>query len=271
VTIVRPYARFVTDRTRDFDDPGAHRHTGAPKRKIRTGDRLCRNSRQMKGNTKNAPVSPDISITRSTRAHIREEKPMSKKLISVALLITVLGVTTACAQDTATKAAAEDTTTTSPTPTAGDDAATTKATPSEAGSTPADDGVATFNEKFVYESGLEVTVSKVQRHRFSQYAAGYKAGDIGVSFKVKIKNGTGETFDSDLLTLDVIGGPDGEAAESVYDMSNDFDGFSGKITDGRSGTASFGVAFPKGTDIQPIQIQISPDFESDTSIFEGKV
>jgi hypothetical protein len=197
---------------------------------------------------------------------------MSKKIISIALLITVLGVTTACTPNTATKAAAGDTATaTSATPAAGEDAATTKATPTDKDSTPADDGVASFNEKFVYENGLEVTVSKVQRHRFGQYAAGYKVGDIGVSFKVKIKNGTGETFDSDLFTLDVIGGPDGEAAESVYDSSNDFEGFSGKITNGRSGTASFGVAFPKGTDIQPIQIQISPDFESDTSIFEGKV
>lgn len=137
---------------------------------------------------------------------------------------------------------------------------------------PVDPGVAKVgvSQWFTYEDGLKVQVTKVSRFTIGRYSAGGKPGDKGVEVTVTIKNGTGEVFDSELATVELASGPNGDQAESVFDGDRGLSGgFTGSIPVGKSKTAKYGFAIPKGH--KAVEIEVAPSWEHNGSHFEGTV
>ncbi|MDT7653330.1 MAG: hypothetical protein QOI36_4736 [Pseudonocardiales bacterium] len=79
---------------------------------------------------------------------------------------------------------------------------------------------------------------------------------------------TKKTADLSLTTVHLAYGPNGNAAEAVYDM--DFGmGFSGSVTPGKAKTARFGFTVPKN---QTIDVEVEPGFlDYESCHFEGVV
>jgi len=136
-----------------------------------------------------------------------------------------------------------------------------------------DDGVAAFGERFRYKDGLVVTVTKPAKFKPSQYAAGHKRGNVGVLITVKIQNTSAEPFDAAIVQVDMKAGEDGNAASDVVDLGGSIElgtGFSGTIAAGRSATAKYGFSI-RPADVGLINVEVTPDFEHEPSIFEGKL
>lgn len=124
---------------------------------------------------------------------------------------------------------------------------------------------------FTYEDKLQVQVTKMTRFKISAYAAGGKPGDVGVAVTVTIKNSTGSTFDASLAQVNLAVGPNGDEAESVYDSEQNLSGgFTGSIPAGRSKTAKFGFAVPKGQQSKLIA-EVTPSYDYVGTFFEGSV
>jgi hypothetical protein len=133
---------------------------------------------------------------------------------------------------------------------------------------PEEPGVAKVGptEWFTYEDGLKVQVTKLARAKISQYASGGKPGGTAVVVTVTIRNGSGTTFDTSLVTVKVSSGPNGDEAEQVYDTG--IEEFSGSIPKGRAKTARYEFAVPKAHYGQ-VLVEVAPSFEHNGSHFEG--
>ena len=97
----------------------------------------------------------------------------------------------------------------------------------ENGAAPA---AAEVGEKFTYDDGLAVEITKTSNVRASQYASGADSGDAVTVFTVRITNGTEATIDADLVGVEADYGQEGDPAETVYDSDGpaDAEGMSGK-------------------------------------------
>jgi hypothetical protein len=71
-----------------------------------------------------------------------------------------------------------------------------------------------------------------------------------------------------MLSVSCSYGEDGQSSESIFD-----DGLDGspttKLLAGRSLSVPWGCELPKGE--QVLQVEVSPDMDSETAIFTGKV
>lgn len=122
---------------------------------------------------------------------------------------------------------------------------------------------------FTYEDGLKVQVTKLSKFKIGQYAAGGTPGGTGVIVTVTIRNGTKATFDTSDVQITVTSGPNGDAADTVYDSDKGLaGGFEGSIPAGRVKTARAGFAVPAGH-LGQVQIEIQPSYEHNSSFFEG--
>lgn len=134
--------------------------------------------------------------------------------------------------------------------------------------TPEDTGPQVFglNDPVSYETGVEVSLSKFTRATSSSYAS--PGNTPYVKFTVKIKNGSDATVDTTSLSVSCSYGVDGQSSESIFD-----DGLNGspttKLLADRSLSVAWGCELPKGE--QVLQVEVSPDFESETAIFTGSV
>jgi len=134
--------------------------------------------------------------------------------------------------------------------------------------TPSDTGpdVYGLSDGVEYDSGLELALSKFTRATSSSYAA--PENTPYVKFTVKIKNGSDATVDTTSMTVSCSYGVDGQSSESIFD-----DGLNGspttKLLAGRSLSVAWGCELPKGE--QVLQVEVTPDYESETAIFTGKV
>ncbi len=91
-----------------------------------------------------------------------------------------------------------------------------------------------------------------------------------VQFTIKIKNGGTETLDTTGLTVNCSYGEDGRSSESIFDSEHDLDGGPDtKLLAGRSINVTWGCELPKKQKI--IQIEVSPDMDSESAIFTGNV
>ncbi|MFJ4790985.1 hypothetical protein [Streptomyces sp. NPDC088794] len=133
---------------------------------------------------------------------------------------------------------------------------------------PADTGPQIFglNDTAEYETGVEVTLSNFSRGVSSAYAA--PENTPYVKFTVKVKNGSETTIDTSLLTVSCSYGEDGQSSESIFDEGLD-GGPDTKLLAGRSINVPWGCEMPKGA--SEIQIEVSPDMDSEAAIFTGKV
>lgn len=133
--------------------------------------------------------------------------------------------------------------------------------------TPTDSNLTTVGGTVSYEDGTKVTVTKVARVRFSD--SSYGARGVGVAVYVKITAGSA-TMDLNGALTELTYGADGTEAEQVFDSAKGFDGgFSSTVAPGRSATAKYGFAVPAGQSV--VSVQVTPDFSSETAIFEGKI
>lgn len=122
---------------------------------------------------------------------------------------------------------------------------------------------------FTYEDGLKVQVTRLGRFKIGPYAAGGKPGGTGVIVTVTIRNGSKATFDTSSVQITVTSGPNGDAADTVYDSDKGLSGgFEGSIPPGRVKTAKAGFAVP-AAHMGQIQVEIQPSYEHNSSFFEG--
>ena len=129
-------------------------------------------------------------------------------------------------------------------------------------------GTAAVGEVISYENGVKVQVVSVRRVSFSDIS--YGSNGSGVAAVVKITNGAGEVLDLSLADVELTYGADGQQSEQVYDTEKGFNGgLDTKLANGRSATAKYGFAVPKGA--TTVSVQVTPDFGSETAIFEGRV
>lgn len=139
---------------------------------------------------------------------------------------------------------------------------------SAASEPPADtsNNTAKIGETLTYEDGIAVTVVSVKRTSFSDVS--YGARGTGVAVVVKITNGGAETLDLAMSDVELTYGADGQQSEQVFDLEKGFEGgFDTKLAHGRTATAKYGFAVPRG--VSAVSVQVTPDFSSETAIFEG--
>ncbi|MDX2972776.1 DUF4352 domain-containing protein [Kribbella solani] len=143
--------------------------------------------------------------------------------------------------------------------------------PEETTSPPDDPGVAKIGatQWFTYEDGLKVQVAKATRYKIGEYASGGTPGESGIIVTVTIRNGTKKTADLSMTTVKLAYGANGDQAEQVFDSEHGVgSGFEGSATPGRSRTAKFAFAVPKGR--QRLDIEVEPGFLDYESVhFEG--
>ncbi|MGW7254421.1 hypothetical protein [Streptomyces sp. NPDC054834] len=140
----------------------------------------------------------------------------------------------------------------------------------EASPTPdeTDDGVYALTDTVTYESDVEVSLSGFKRTVSGAYADPENTSYVG--FTVKIKNGGSKTFDATMLTVNCSYGKDGHSSEEVYDSDAGLNGGPDtKLLAGRSINVPWGCELPKNQKL--IQIEVTPDFDSEAAIFTGSV
>ena len=192
-----------------------------------------------------------------------------------ALAVVGLAVT-GCAANEATKQTATTgaSSSSTPAPTEGDSPFDDTAPPAVEETptpTPEEPGIAKVGatEWFTYEDGLKVQVTKLTRFKIGEYAAGGKPGGTGVIVTVTIRNGTKKVFDANSVQINVTSGPNGDAADTVYDSDKALSGgFEGSVPAGRVKTAKAGFAVP-AAHMKDVQVEIVPSYEHDPSFFEG--
>jgi len=136
----------------------------------------------------------------------------------------------------------------------------------EAEETGGSDGPYALTDTVAYENDVEVSLSKFTRATSSEYAS--PENTPYVKFTIKVVNGSSSTVDATGLAANCSYGEDGQTSESIFD-----EGLDGapttKLLAGRSINVPWGCELPKGE--QVLQIEVSPDFESEAAIFTGSV
>jgi hypothetical protein len=120
-----------------------------------------------------------------------------------------------------------------------------------------------------YEDGLTVQVLTAKRYTIPEINSGVQPGDVGVLVTVRISNGAPGVVDLTECIVTLKAGTDGLEAERVFDDVAG-DGFGSRVAPGRKATATLGFAVPKAN-LPLVNIEVSPAFDYEASIFEGKV
>jgi hypothetical protein len=117
-----------------------------------------------------------------------------------------------------------------------------------------------------YENNVSVSLNGFTRAVSSEYATPENTAYL--KFTIKVDNKSGKTLDVTGLSVNCQYGEVGKEGEGIFD-----DGLNGspstRLLGGRSITVPWGCALPKGE--KHIQIEVSPDFESEPGIFTGEV
>ncbi|WP_328544669.1 hypothetical protein [Streptomyces europaeiscabiei] len=129
-----------------------------------------------------------------------------------------------------------------------------------------DDGVFALDDTVIYDSDVEVTLSGFKRGVSSEYAS--PENTPYAKFTIKIVNGSDVTVDANEMTVDCAYGDEGKEGEGIYD-----DGLDGlpdtRILAGRSLTVPWACELPRSETF--LQIEVSPDYDSEEAIFTGNV
>ncbi|MFF0162060.1 hypothetical protein ACFYRY_31645 [Streptomyces sp. NPDC005263] len=131
-----------------------------------------------------------------------------------------------------------------------------------------DDGVYALDDTVTYDSDVDVSLSKFSRAVSGEYAS--PENTPYVKFTVKVVNGGDKTLDATMLTVNCSYGKDGSSSEAIFDSDAGLDGGPDtKVLAGRSLNVPWGCELPKGEKL--LQIEVAPDFDSETAIFTGSV
>ncbi|GAA2108928.1 hypothetical protein [Streptomyces synnematoformans] len=120
-----------------------------------------------------------------------------------------------------------------------------------------------LTEPVLYETGVEVTLSKFERATSSEWAA--PADTPYVKFNVKITNGSEESIDLNEMLVECQYGD--STGEQIFD--DGLDTPTTHLRPGRTMDLPTGCELP--ADESYVQIEMAPDFESETAIFAGTV
>lgn len=119
-----------------------------------------------------------------------------------------------------------------------------------------------------YEDGVEVTLSGYKRGVSSEWAA--PSSTPYVSFTVKIDNKSDKVADIATGYIMCYYGDQSKEGEQVFDSDRGLEGVpSMQLRPGRTATAKFGCAMPKGEEY--LQIEMAPTMDSEQAIFAGNV
>ncbi|MGW2894252.1 hypothetical protein ACWDAO_06285 [Streptomyces sp. NPDC001212] len=130
------------------------------------------------------------------------------------------------------------------------------------------DDVFALTDTVTYENDVAVSLSRFQRSVSGEYASPENTNYV--QFTVKVKNGGRKTLDTTGLTVNCSYGEDGHGSESIFDSDHSLGGGPDtKLLAGRSINVPWGCELPKGEKV--IQVEVSPDMESESAIFTGKV
>jgi hypothetical protein len=122
-----------------------------------------------------------------------------------------------------------------------------------------------------WDDKVEASVISVVRYTPSKNAAGTHPGQVGIKVTVKITNNSTKQLDVTLARVKVKSGANGTQADTIIDLENNLGlGFEGKIAPNNAATAVYGFSIPSG-DLSKIDVEVSPDFDHDSGIFEGSV
>lgn len=132
--------------------------------------------------------------------------------------------------------------------------------------------VASFDQKYTYDDGVEVEVIEVKARKTGDYALAdsgeLKKGTPYTYLRVRVRNGSStrlEAFGSATMTY----GPDGEEADMV--SAGDIEtGVDGTILPGRAKTGEFAYLVP-AKHLGDVVLEFTPDFEHEPAIFAGSL
>ncbi|MFD7204372.1 hypothetical protein [Streptomyces sp. NPDC059893] len=135
---------------------------------------------------------------------------------------------------------------------------------------PEDTGPEVFglNDTVTYNNKVEVSLSTFSRRMSSSTAAPENTPYL--KFEVRVKNGGTSTIDTTAFSVSCAYGEDGKEGELVIDTERGLNGGpTTRLLAGRSLTVTWGCVLPKSE--KTVQIEVSPDFETETAIFTGDV
>ncbi|MYR42140.1 hypothetical protein [Streptomyces sp. SID5910] len=131
-----------------------------------------------------------------------------------------------------------------------------------------DDGVYALGDTVTYDNEVKVGLSGFKRAVSTDTAM--PESTPYVRFTVKVDNGGTATLDATALTVNCSYGKDGHSSEAVFDSAAGLGGGPDtQLLAGRSINVVWGCELPKSEKL--VQIEVAPDYESDTAIFTGDV
>ncbi|MEU0852819.1 hypothetical protein ABZ387_33435 [Streptomyces flaveolus] len=131
-----------------------------------------------------------------------------------------------------------------------------------------DDGVYALGDTVTYDGEVRVGLSGFERAVSTDTAM--PESTPYVRFTVKVDNGGSETLDATALSVNCSYGKDGHSSEAVFDSATGLNGGPDtQLLAGRSINVPWGCELPKGEKL--VQIEVVPDYESDTAIFTGEI
>lgn len=139
--------------------------------------------------------------------------------------------------------------------------ATTEATETTAAA--AESSELQFGDKYTYENGVSLSITKPAEYTPSEYAIGISNSHEPVVFEVTIENNSGEDYDPSMSYFTASSG--GEESEQIFDSENGLDG--GPTTTVKNGKSiKFKIGFSVA-DPSDITMDASADMFGDTKTF----
>ncbi|MFP8942715.1 hypothetical protein ACLIYM_14960 [Streptomyces fenghuangensis] len=132
------------------------------------------------------------------------------------------------------------------------------------GDAPQDEAVG-LSETVEYDSGVEVRLTGFVRSVSSDVAS--PSDTPYLRFTVVVVNGGQETMDLSGMIIGCMYGETGREGEQIFDEGLDYP--TTHLRPGRSASVTAGCELPEEETYA--QIEVAPDFESDTAIFAGHV
>jgi hypothetical protein len=136
---------------------------------------------------------------------------------------------------------------------------------------PAADKPGAWGDTKKWDGGLTVTVSKPTKFTPSASAAGHETKNQAVKWRIKVHNGTEETFNGALMTINAKSGEDGETCPQIIDIEKNLGiGIEGSVSPGANGTAEFGFDIPRAQ-LNKVDLEVRPEIFQDGQHWVGKV
>ncbi|MBM7170475.1 hypothetical protein JQK87_19190 [Streptomyces sp. G44] len=131
-----------------------------------------------------------------------------------------------------------------------------------------DPEVSGLGDSVTYSDDVELSLSKFARGTSTDTAA--PENTPYVKFTVRVKNDGKTTVDTSAFSVSCSYGKDGAPSESIFDSAAGLNGGPDtRLLAGRSITVTWACELPKPE--KTIQIEVSPDMESESAIFTGEV